>query len=927
MWSLRGSIESGEAFAFPNPAMDAVGELWLLTATLMVLFMQAGFLLLEAGAVRSKNTINVAQKNITDFVVCGCIFLLVGGQLMLGTSTLGLFGFGGLDFSDQTTRLQFLFQFAFCATAATIVSGAVAERMRFTGYVCLTVVMAGITYPLFAHLVWGNAILPENPSLLANLGFLDFAGSTVVHVIGGTAALAAVLAVGPRLGRFDAAGKVQPIRGHSSVLSNSGIMVLMVGWIGFNAGGASPQTSLFSMIVLNTVVAMSFGGAAGLLYGAWRTGGKHHPKTTMVGILGALVSITAGCAYVGPYGAAFIGFFGGWIALQAAHTLLHNYKIDDPIDAVATHAVAGIWGTLAFVFFMDPEQARGGVFGQLAIQTLGTLVACIWSFGVTYFAIKLVQRVTPLRVSEQEEALGLNMSEHDDAFDIDAATQLLKEAPADLPVLTPALTDQVDNAPDYDDQVRAFSHLVTYAKTSHAQVQDAQETIEDMATRDQLTGLCNRAAFQALAHEQLRSAVADERNLIVLFIDLDGFKAINDGFGHSTGDAVLQDVGLRLHRACGQDALVSRFGGDEFVVLLSAVAPNTPLKWRELCDDILLSLSEKMMVHGREVYVGSSIGVAEFPKDSCAIDPLLKRADLALYEAKAKGKGCWVAFEPVMEERAMRRSNLETDMRKAADTQQFYFLFQPQVSVNTGILNGFEALMRWDHPVHGPISPAEFIPIAEETGIISTITERLMLDACRMARHWPLIEGQCCKLSVNISAVQFQRSNLVGMIKTCLQKSGLPPEGLEIELTENALIGDKEHAKQVLREIRALGVDIAIDDFGTGYSSLSYLQEFPMTRLKVDQAFVKDIEGNGDAQRITKTIIDLGKSLGLNVIAEGVETEGQRAFLKDHNCDDLQGFLYSPPISASQASALLHDFDVQNQIDTHSPSQVANARN
>lgn len=280
--------------------MLSIQELWLLTATIMVMCMQAGFLMLEAGSVRSKNTINVAQKNIADFVVCGCMFLIVGGPIMFGVSvpgTMGLFGFGGIDFGDNTTRLKFLYQFAFCATAATIISGAVAERMTFNAYIVLTAIMAALIYPVFGHLVWGNALIAGNPAFLSDLGFLDYAGSTVVHTIGGMAALAAVLVVGARHDRFDEQGEAIEIRGHSTVLGNFGTMVLMFGWIGFNAGGADPASGLISQIVLNTIVAMTFGGGAGMIYGLWSSKGKTRPRVSTNGILGGLVAVTAGCAY------------------------------------------------------------------------------------------------------------------------------------------------------------------------------------------------------------------------------------------------------------------------------------------------------------------------------------------------------------------------------------------------------------------------------------------------------------------------------------------------------------------------------------------------------------------------------------------------------------------------------------------------------
>ncbi|MFK7791823.1 MAG: EAL domain-containing protein, partial [Devosiaceae bacterium] len=899
MWTLRGTLEGSEPIALPNPALDAVSELWLLTATLMVLFMQAGFLMLEAGAVRSKNTINVAQKNITDFVVCGCIFLLFGGNLMLGAGSNGFFGFGGIDFTDNLTRLQFLFQFAFCATAATIVSGAVAERMRYIGYVCLTIVMAGITYPLFAHLVWGNGILTDNPAWLSDFGFLDYAGSTVVHVVGGMAALAAVLAVGARKGRFDAQGNPVSIRGHSSVLTNFGVMVLMVGWIGFNAGGASPSSDVFSLIVLNTVVAMSFAGAAGLIFSLVRSRGKTHPKTIMTAILGGLVAITAGCAYVGPYGAAIVGFTGGTVALVGGHILLHRFKIDDPVDAVAIHAGAGLWGTLILPFVAFPEALTGSMLTQFGIQLGGSLLAAVWAFGATCLAIKIVSRFTSMRVSSEEEALGLNLSEHDDAFDSEAALSLLKQGePERTPKSLIAGVELGENVPDFDDQAETLSVFVSHAKASQEQVEDAHDTIENLATRDQLTGLCNRAAFEAIVQDNMQQVAPDGGTFAMLFVDLDGFKAVNDSFGHKVGDDVLIEVGQRLADVCGSEALLARFGGDEFCVQLPIHSHINGSDWENVCQGIVERVGERFLIENSEIFIGASVGVAHFPHDSSVIDKLLLRADMALYEAKALGKSRWVRFAPAMEERAVRRSALERDMRGGLESGQFYFMYQPQVSITSGKITGFEALMRWDHPNHGAISPIEFIPIAEDTGLIVPLTQTLLKDACGLAANWPAVDGKPCKLSVNISAVQFLRSDLLATLRLCLHESGLNPRALEIEVTESVLIGNKKQTRALFEDIRAMGVDIAVDDFGTGYSSLSYLQEFPISRLKLDRAFITDIDSNPNSQRITKTIVDLGRSMGLSVVAEGVETQMQQEMLRDLNCDDLQGYLFSAPIPA-----------------------------
>lgn len=898
MWNLRGSLESETLVALPNPALDAVAELWMLTATLMVLFMQAGFLLVEAGSVRSKNTINVAQKNVADFIICGCIFLLIGGNLMLGTGTTGWFGFGGLDFSEGQVSGQFVFQFAFCATAATIVSGAVAERMRFSGYMCLTAIMAGIIYPLFAHMVWGNTILPDNPAWLADLGFTDYAGSTVVHVIGGMAALAAILVIGARKGRFDSDGKPVLVRGHSTVLTTVGVMILMIGWIGFNAGAAKPGSSAFSLIILNTVTAMSFGGAVGFLYGIWRTPGKTHPKSIMTAILGGLVAITAGCAFVTPYGAAFIGASGALVAIIGAHVLLHRFKLDDPVDAVAIHAGAGLWGTAVLPFFAYADALPGGLLQQVAVQLFGTTLAAIWAFSITYAALKLVSRWLSLRVSHEEEDIGLNLVEHDDGFNSHTARALIAEGKNQK---------NADNRTggDFDDQASSLSLIVQQARASKNEVERAQETIEDLATRDQLTGLCNRAAFEAILEEDINSNGISYRHFTILFMDLDGFKAVNDSFGHASGDKVLKIVSQRLLEVCGPDAVLARFGGDEFCIQLPGSRSNDETSWQATCHAIVQAVAEKILINNSEVHIGGSIGVAHFPNDSRTLDKLLSRADMALYVAKAHGKGRWVSFVPDMEERAVRRSELESDMRSGLNDDQFSFLYQPQLSIETGRVKGFEALMRWNHPKLGQISPEEFIPIAEETGLIIPITNHLLADACRLATHWPSLEDEPCKLCVNISAVHLNHSDLITTLTTNLEEAGLDPSALEVEITESVLIGDKQKTWALFAEIRALGIDIAVDDFGTGYSSLSYLQELPVTRLKIDRAFITDVESNPNSQRITKTIVDLGKSLGLEVIAEGVETPGQQAFLSAIECDDVQGFLYSAPVPALETMSLL----------------------
>lgn len=415
------SIELTQQFvALGTEMQDEITMLWLVTATILVLFMQPGFLLLEAGAVRSKNTVSVAQKNIADFVICGCIFLMFSSMLMFGGGGLGFIGYGGIDHTDPKVLLKLFYQFAFCATAATIVSGAVAERMCFRAYIFITILIALIIYPIFGRLVWGNTILTDAPAYLANWGFLDFAGSTVVHVTGGAAALAAVLVIGPRKGRFDEDGGVLSLPTHSGVLSLLGTLILVIGWFGFNGGLATPGSEQFARIMINTCLAMCFGGASALVVDLTLYNGYTHPKRTSAGVLGGLVAITAGCAYVDVTSAALIGVAGSITAITLAEALPRYFKIDDPVDAISIHAGAGVTGTILLGFLCREEYLIGTRFDFIMVQILGAVVAFFWAFGIIYIALKLVSKEMNIRVSPEEEALGLNRAEHDAMLDFES---------------------------------------------------------------------------------------------------------------------------------------------------------------------------------------------------------------------------------------------------------------------------------------------------------------------------------------------------------------------------------------------------------------------------------------------------------------------------------------------------------------------------
>lgn len=391
-------------------------HVWTMVAAALVLMMQVGFLLLEAGLVRSKNSINVAQKNIADLIVSIACFWLLGFMIMFAPTAGGFLGFDtGLIALDQRPDWDFtffVFQAVFCGTAATIMSGAVAERFAFTGYITVTLAIALLIYPVFGHWAWGNLLIADNPAYLADKGFIDFAGSTVVHSVGAWVALAIVVVIGPRLGRFNETGKPIEIQGHSPVLSASGAVILFVGWIGFNGGSTTAGTPAVAHIVANTVVAAAFGGLAALIYG-WVQDGVLKPDRSINGLLGGLVAITAGCDILTAHSAAFLGAIGGVVALASHDFLLRRCRIDDVVGAVGVHGFAGAVGTLA-IAFMAPADAlgAGSRWQQFLVQGEGVVLAFVWSFGVTFGVLKVMSLFVSPRVSQEHEFEGLNRAEH-----------------------------------------------------------------------------------------------------------------------------------------------------------------------------------------------------------------------------------------------------------------------------------------------------------------------------------------------------------------------------------------------------------------------------------------------------------------------------------------------------------------------------------
>ncbi|MFY9479022.1 MAG: EAL domain-containing protein [Aquabacterium sp.] len=427
----------------------------------------------------------------------------------------------------------------------------------------------------------------------------------------------------------------------------------------------------------------------------------------------------------------------------------------------------------------------------------------------------------------------------------------------------------------------------------------ARDELARLANVDALTGLANRHRFGRELSRLRDVASAPSASCALLFLDLDNFKNINDSLGHAVGDQLLRCVGDRLCGIAPEGSVLARLGGDEFALLLWA--QTDPLAVDTLCRHMLEMLSEPYQLEDVRVEVRASIGVALAPRDGSDPESLLKCADLALYAAKAGGRNTYRFFDSAMAENARARVRLQHELGVALAKEQFAVYYQPQYHLTTREVIGFEALVRWQHSERGLIGPGEFIPVAEETGQIVPLGTWVLRQACRDAVHWPAH----LRVSVNLSAVQFRSSSVVDVVDMALADSGLPPERLELEVTESALIEDHEGAQSTLMALRSRGIRVALDDFGTGYSSLAYLRRFPMDKLKIDGMFVRSLDSDQDAQAVVTAIIRLAKALRLDTTAEGVETKEQMVMLKALGCDDVQGYLISRPMPAAQVQPYL----------------------
>ena len=431
-----------------------------------------------------------------------------------------------------------------------------------------------------------------------------------------------------------------------------------------------------------------------------------------------------------------------------------------------------------------------------------------------------------------------------------------------------------------------------------AGIVDREHRITHLAFHDSLTGLPNRTFFRQQLDNALIRAPKLGEQVAVLCLDLDGFKGVNDTLGHPVGDGLLCQVGAILHELA-TDGTVSRLGGDEFAIILDGKAdPDRP---RALSQSILDRLRDPLRVDGHQVPTGASIGIAIGPTDGTDADLILKNADLALYRAKQDGRGVFRFFEPALDAAARKRRQIELDLREALHSGQFRLNYQPIFDLKNDRIGGFEALLRWEHPIRGNIQPIEFIPVAEDTGLIVSIGEWVIQEACRQAIAWP----DHVRVAVNVSPLQFRNSGFSNVIFQALSRSGLAPNRLEVEITESVFLDGEESVVTLLHRLRNMGVRVALDDFGTGYSSLSYLRSFPFDKIKIDKSFVNSIASDPTASAIVRAIVDLASALHMETTAEGVENGDQLDRLRSQGCSSIQGFLFSRPVESASVLSLL----------------------
>ncbi len=432
---------------------------------------------------------------------------------------------------------------------------------------------------------------------------------------------------------------------------------------------------------------------------------------------------------------------------------------------------------------------------------------------------------------------------------------------------------------------------------------EAELRIRYMALHDALTGLPNRTLLEDRLGQAIAFACRNQKRVAVFMLDLDRFKNVNDSYGHYLGDRLLEAVSIRLRESLRASDIVGRLSGDEFAVVLPAVEPGREIEY--VARKLLGALSEPFEIEGHNLRISASIGICEYPLHGENPRDLLQAADTAMYEAKKRRRGSYCRFTPDLTDATRRRLKMEFDLQHALEREEFVLYYQPLVCTTSGKITAMEALLRWRHPEEGMISPNHFIPQAEEMGLMVSIGRWVLQTACAQNAAWQKKGLPPVRMLVNLSANQFYRNNIVGDVESALSESGLDPKWLELELTELVMLDDTNSTDRIMRRLKKIGVSLSLDDFGTGWSSLSYLRRFPIDRIKIDRSFLRDLASQPAAEAVVRTIINLGRDLGLECVAEGVETPDQLNYFRKQNCKEVQGFLYSPALPEAECSALL----------------------
>jgi diguanylate cyclase (GGDEF)-like protein len=423
----------------------------------------------------------------------------------------------------------------------------------------------------------------------------------------------------------------------------------------------------------------------------------------------------------------------------------------------------------------------------------------------------------------------------------------------------------------------------------------AEQNLRFFASHDPLTGLSNRTMFNDRLHQALAQAARFERSLALLFIDLDGFKDVNDTHGHTVGDIVLAELANRLRATLREGDVIGRMGGDEFVVLIEEFSEAGQVA--EVAKKLLETVVRPFTLQGGECHLTASLGISIYPDDGKDADTLIKNADMAMYLVKQQGKNSYRFYSPQMNVHLVERLSLESGLRRAIELGELTLLYQPRVGVRDGQVSGVEALMRWQHPTQGMIGPGEFIPVAEDAGLIAAIGEWALHSACRQARVWREQGLPLLRVAVNVSQKQFLQESLIQVVREALHRAVLEPGRLELEITEEMVIRNPERAMRLLAQLKEAGVRVVVDGFGTGYSSLSFLRRLPIDSVKIDRSLIGELPSSADATALTRGVVAMAHSLGLTVIAEGVETREQWEFLREHGCEEMQGNYFSAPVA------------------------------